>query len=82
VDFLARRATGEGDLIQVGADLSAPETLARDLRALAAAAREYPRAKARLLVLDGDLPSAVRNESVRVQPAYEWPLAGVNEERG
>jgi hypothetical protein len=68
VDFLARRATGEGDLIQVGAD-PAPETLARELRALAAGSREYPRAKARLLVLDRDLPSAVRRESDRVQPA-------------
>ncbi len=37
VDFLARRPEGGEELIRVCADLSAPETRVRELRALAAA---------------------------------------------
>ncbi len=80
VDFLARRATGEEEVIQVCADVSAPGTLVREIRALAAASREYPRAKTRLLVLDRDALSGAEDESVRVQPAYEWLLAAAGEE--
>ena len=75
VDFLARHpATGE-ELMQVCADPSAPETLARELRALTEAANEHPRAARRLLVLDRDAMSRVRAPGVKVQPAYEWLLA-------
>jgi hypothetical protein len=78
VDFLARRATGEEELLQVCADASDPGTLAREVRALAAASREYPRAKPRLLVLDRDALSALEDERVRVEPAYEWLLAATS----
>jgi len=75
VDFLARhRAAGE-ELIQVCADLSAPETLARELRALMAAAAEHPRAARRLLVLDRDALASVNAPGVEVIPAYEWLLS-------
>ena len=74
VDFLAQhRAAGE-ELIQVGADLSAVETLARELRALGAAAKEHPRAVRRLLVLDRDGLARVREPGVEAQPAQEWLL--------
>jgi predicted AAA+ superfamily ATPase len=81
VDFLARYPTGEEDLIQVCADVSSRETLARELRAVAAASLEHSRAKPRLLVLDRDALSsiAVEDESIRVQPAYEW-LLGARED--
>ena len=52
VDFLARRPGAGEELIQVCADLSSPETRARELRALTAAAKDHPRATRRLLVLD------------------------------
>ncbi len=78
VDFLARwRAAGE-ELIQVCADLSSPETRARELRALAAAAKDHPRATRRLLVLDRDALPRVTTPGVEVQPAYEWMLAPVD----
>lgn len=74
VDFLARyRGSGE-ELIQACADPTEPETQARELRAFTEAAKEHPRAKKRLLVLDRDAVVRVRTPGVRVQPAYEWLL--------
>jgi predicted AAA+ superfamily ATPase len=75
VDFLARYPGAGAELIQVCADLSAPETIARELRALKVAAKEYPRAARRLLVLDRDALTQVNAPAVVVQPAYEWLLA-------
>lgn len=74
VDFLARHpATGE-ELIQVCADVSSPETLMREVRALAAAAQEHRRATRRLLVLDRDAWASVHAAGIQAQPAYEWML--------
>lgn len=75
VDFLVRYRNGEQELIQVCADLKSPETVARELRALAAAAKEHPRARRRLLVLDRDAAGEVEAHGVEVLPAYEWMLA-------
>jgi predicted AAA+ superfamily ATPase len=75
VDFLSRRRAGGEDLIQVCADVTSPETLTREIRALAAASKEHPRAKPRLLVLDQDALSSVADDSFQVQPTYEWLLA-------
>ena len=79
VDFLARRAGGEAELIQVCADLSDAATANRELRTLAAAGAAFPRAGKRLLTLtrDGipdDLPAGVV-----AQPAGEWLLAPPDE---
>jgi predicted AAA+ superfamily ATPase len=75
VDFLARHPGAGEELIQVCADVSVAETRARELRALAAAAKEHPRASRRLLVLDRDARSQIDSPNVEVQPAYEWLLA-------
>jgi uncharacterized protein len=75
VDFLVRYRNGEQELLQVCADLKSPETVARELRALAAAAKEHPRARRRLLVLDRDAAGEVEAQGVEVLPAYEWMLA-------
>jgi predicted AAA+ superfamily ATPase len=75
VDFLARHPGAGEELLQVCADLTDPETLGRELRALAAAGREHPRATRRLLVLDRDALARVSEPGVEVQPAYEWLLA-------
>jgi predicted AAA+ superfamily ATPase len=75
VDFLARDPVGGEELIQVCADFSAPETLARELRALTAAAQYHARAVRRLLVLDRDALTRVNVPGIEVQPAYEWLLA-------
>ena len=79
VDFLARYPTAGQELIQVCADPSAPATLSRELGALSSAARDYPRAARRLLVLDRDALTRVRAPGVEVQPAYEWLLATPHE---
>jgi predicted AAA+ superfamily ATPase len=76
VDFLARRPAAGEELIQVCADLSSPQTRTRELRALAAAAAEHPRATRRLLVLDRDALALADKSAVEVLPAYEWLLAG------
>lgn len=75
VDFLARHRLAGEELTQVCADLSRSDTLARELRPLAAAAREHPRAKRMLLVLDRDALTQVEAPGVEVQAAYDWLLA-------
>lgn len=75
VDFLARYPAGPQELIQVCADLQSADTLTRELRALAAAAVEHPRARQRLLVLHRS-PAATAPRRVEIQPAHEWLLSG------
>ena len=75
VDFLVRYRNGDQELIQVCASLKSRETVARELRALAATAREHPRARRQLLVLDRDAAGEVAMQGVEVLPAYEWMLA-------
>lgn len=79
VDFLARYRDAGEELIQVCADLRSSGTAARELRALAAAAREHPRARRRLLVLDRGSAGEIEAEDVEVQPAYEWLLGESSE---
>ncbi len=74
VDFLARHATKGAEMIQVCADLRNPEARERELRALTEAAKTYPHATRRLLVLDQDAVAGVNAPGVIVQPAYEWLL--------
>jgi len=80
VDFLARYSAGGEDLIQVCADLSAPETKGREVRALTTAATDHPRAERRLLVLDRDALVRADAPGVEVQSAYEWLLAAPDED--
>ena len=73
VDFHVRAASGSTELIQVCAEIADAATLTRELRALADAALDYPRATRRLLVLHrGAL--ALDQPGVLVQPVYEWLL--------
>ena len=74
VDFLARFPDGRVELIQVCADVSASETMERELRALAGAKKEHPRVGQRLLVLTSDQRPAKVPAGVLVQPMYEWLL--------
>jgi uncharacterized protein len=74
VDFLTRFTDGREELIQVCADPSEPEALNRELRALAEAAKEYPRAQQRVLVATFDtLPTRLPPE-VAVEPVWAWLL--------
>ena len=75
VDFLARGAEGEAELIQVCADASDPATAERELRALVEAGEAHPKAQKRLLTLTRDGKPAAAPPGVTVQPAYEWLLA-------
>ena len=76
VDFLARRAGRQEELIQVCADPSAPGAMERELRALAAGAAEHPDAARLLLVLDRDQAARFREPGVEVLAVYEWLLSG------
>lgn len=74
VDFLARSATGERQLIQVCADASDRSTLDREVRALEESAGDYPDAARLLLTLDrGGFPAEVP-AGIEVRSAYEWML--------
>lgn len=78
VDFHARHLTGGEELLQVCAEPSDPETLAREVRALVAGGDEHPRATRRLLVLTHDQVPTPSLQGVIVVPAYEWLLASVD----
>jgi len=79
VDFFSRYPTGGEHLIQVCADVSSPHTLSRELRAIAEAALDHPRATRRLLVLDRDALPQVEARGVELQAAYEWLLSDSGE---
>lgn len=74
VDFLATFPGEPPELIQVCADLADAGTLGRELRALDDAAREYPHATRRLLVLDRSSLKTPAPSGVVVQPVCEWLL--------
>ena len=74
VDFLARGAAGETELIQVCADLTDPATATRECRALAAAGSRFPRARKRLLTLTHEGTAADLPAGTEVQTACEWLL--------
>lgn len=75
VDFLARSASGEMELIQVCADSSDPATAEREMRALAAAGERFPAARRSLLTLTRDGLPRETPAGVTAMPAYEWFLA-------
>lgn len=72
VDFLAHYPDGRRELIQVCADLDAPGTRERELRAMAQALLEHPGAACRILTLHAETnpPPA----GITIEPAYRWLL--------
>jgi uncharacterized protein len=74
VDFVARDTGGETNLLQVSADVGAPDAREREVRALAAAAREHPGARARLVTLDAIPPSPPLSGPLEWQAAAAWLL--------
>jgi len=73
VDFYARGGSGDEMLIQVCASLDAPETLAREVRALQDAAQQFPRAQLFLIALD--VPTTIQiPKGIRLVRASDWLL--------
>ena len=73
VDFLVRGPDGSENLVQVCADLDAPDTFRREIRALEDAAVSYPHADKILITIDK--PSTQMSpEDVRVVEARDWLL--------
>ena len=75
VDFLSRNLDGSQWLIQVCASVDQPETLARELRALEAAAAEFPADRQLILTAESRLPFPHSPDSVEIMPAWKWILA-------
>lgn len=73
VDFLARFPDGSQQLIQVCADITSDDTLAREYRALASAAREHRRATRHLLTLTPEAVTMVP-DGLNVHSAEVWLL--------
>lgn len=75
VDFFARHADGDQELIQVCADASDPDTAEREGRALADAAINFPKAIATLITLNhSGFPTLPLPANVRVMTAWQWLL--------
>jgi uncharacterized protein len=77
VDFLATRYDGQATLIQVCADINAPQTLAREIRALQEAKQEHPHATCLLITLDAPT-RPVEAEGIKVMMALDWLLDAVD----
>jgi hypothetical protein len=75
VDFLARSATGEVELIQVSADPQSESIEEREFRALSEAGHLFPNAKRRLLTLTHDAMPKKLPRGLTAEPAYQWMLA-------
>ncbi len=73
VDFLARFSDGRRELIQVCADLDAPSTRERELRALLAARKEHRRATSHVISLEPDAPRELP-KGVAFHSAAAWLL--------
>jgi predicted AAA+ superfamily ATPase len=73
VDFLARLVDGSEHLIQVCADLDRPETRDREVRALSAAAEDYPHAEQHLVTLAAEAVRGLPGD-VRLHSAATWLL--------
>jgi predicted AAA+ superfamily ATPase len=73
VDFLARDVHGHEELLQVCADLHAPTTREREVRALLAAKLEHPDAEMRIISLMPEPPPGLPR-GVRFSAASEWLL--------
>ena len=76
VDFHVRPPDGPPELVQVCADLSAPETLARELRALADAASELGVSDATIVTMTDEATHKIEGLTVHVAPAWRWLLPG------
>lgn len=74
VDFHARYRDGREELIQVCADLSADDTVAREVRALEESRKEHPRARRRLLALTLDQMPRELPRGIETRSAHEWLL--------
>ena len=71
VDFYARNLAGDETLIQVCANLDAPETLTREVRALQDAAQAWPNATLLLIALDRPAGQSLP-AGVQLQLAADW----------
>ncbi|MDM7942113.1 MAG: ATP-binding protein [Hydrogenophaga sp.] len=79
VDFYARHPGGQELLVQVCADISQPDTLAREVRALQEAAPLWPQAQCQLVALH--VPSQIAvPDGITLCPATDW-LLGMGGER-
>jgi len=76
IDFHAIGPEGDVSLIQVCADASDAETLARETRSLAAAHKDMPGARILLITLDPPPPAARLPDGVEMTAAVPWFLGG------
>jgi len=74
VDFLAKVPGQPPELIQVCVDISDNKTREREVRALAGAAREFPKARSLLLTLDSMAPRLPLEAPLEWCPAASWFL--------
>jgi predicted AAA+ superfamily ATPase len=73
VDFFARHLDGRQELIQVCASIDSPATLAREIRALEDAAKEYPAADRVLITIDRPYQLDV-HPGISIVKARDWLL--------
>ena len=74
VDFLARYHDGSESLIQVCQSVDAPDTLAREVRALQEATTDHPAAKLLLITLESQFPFPQVPDTIQIIPAAQWLL--------
>lgn len=78
VDFLSLAPNGSHSLIQVCADIDDPATLAREVRALRAAADEHPCDRQLILTAESRLPFPESPAPIEILPAWQWMLESLD----
>jgi len=74
VDFHARYPDGHEELLQVCADINAQDTMAREIRALEDAAKQFPQARAQLIVLTPPSTRLNLPTGIELTQASAWLL--------
>jgi len=77
VDFIATASDGSRHLIQVAADVSAPKTWEREVRALIEARKEVKDATPWLLCETMPPPNFEKPEKINIMPLYQWLSTGI-----
>lgn len=74
VDFLTINERGDRELYQVAVDISAPDTLKREVNAFEDAARDFPVSKMTLITLNQERTISSSVGSVEVVPFWKWAM--------
>ena len=74
IDFFVKQFNKTEQIIQVSADISNPDTLKREIRALKEAGKTHPDSELFLINISEEYTIDVKNQTINIIPAWKWLL--------